>query len=56
MLIGKLDFSHKLKSLSMAKFKAFWEEGDYEAKTKVNAENAAKVIGIKLPTNKKREV
>jgi len=47
MIIGKWDFSEKLKSLSFTAFKKFWKEGDYEAKTGLTIDQAAKEFGVK---------
>jgi hypothetical protein len=52
MIIGKFDFSEKLKTLSLANFKRFWMEGDWEKQTGKTAEEAAVLIGVKLPDKK----
>jgi len=52
MLIGKLDFSEKLKNLTLANFKKFWKDGGYESKTKKNDDQAADIIGIKVVKKK----
>jgi hypothetical protein len=53
MIIGKIDFSQKLSLLSLAKFKKFWIEGEFERKTGKTADEAALLIGIKLPDKRK---
>lgn len=47
MLIGKFDFSEKLKNLTLANFKKFWKDGGYEAKTGKTAEQASVIVEIK---------
>lgn len=47
MIIGGWDFSEKLKSLTFAEFKKFWKAGDYERKTGLTVELAAKKFEIK---------
>ena len=49
MEIGKISYSDKLKSLSFPNFIKYWEDGENESKTGLNAEKAAKKFGIKAP-------
>lgn len=52
MLIGKFDFSEKLKNLTLANFKKFWKDGGYESKTGKTENEAALIVGIKVPKKK----
>ena len=50
MKFGSLDFNEKvLARLSLSKFKRFWKQGSFEAKTGVSDIEAAEAIGIKVP-------
>ena len=55
MKIGKIDFNKKLGGLTFKNFKRFWEDGNFEQKTGVNFENAARRLGVKMPRKKIEE-
>jgi hypothetical protein len=55
MNIGDISFSEKLKSLSFTNFKKFWNDGDFDKKTGLKAEKAARKFQITVPGKRKDE-
>jgi len=44
MIIGKIDFNEKLKTLKAASFAKFWKDGKFHDKTGVDAEEAHRLL------------